>query len=196
MAVEDVNAAGGINGKQVELFSEDDASSASQSAAAVTKMINQNKVVALVGAHNSACTLADLEVLNKYGVPMITPGSSAATVLNSGCQWISRAFPGDTLQCAALVNYIQKTEPAQKIGVIYVNDDYGKGGLDSITLAAASQVYRGCFRIVRGGRQGYDLPAEQAERTEYRLPVHLVPVFAGRAGHEAGTGPWLGCSVL
>lgn len=139
MAVEDVNAAGGINGKKVELFSEDDASSASQSATAVTKLINQNKVVALVGAHNSACTLADLEVLNKYGVPMITPGSSAATVLSSGCKWISRSFPGDSLQCAALINYIQKTNPVKKIGVIYVNDDYGKGGLSAITSAASAK---------------------------------------------------------
>ena len=85
LAVEDFNAAGGIDGKKVELFSEDDASSASQSASAVTKLINQDKVVAIIGAHNSACTLADLEVINKYEIPMITPGSSAETVLTSGC---------------------------------------------------------------------------------------------------------------
>lgn len=136
MAVDDVNAAGGINGKKVELLSEDDASSASQSAAAVTKLINQNKVVAVVGAFGSPCTLADLQVLDKYGIPMITAGSSAASVLASGSKWISRAFPGDPLQCTALINYIQKTAPAKKIGVIYINDDFGKGGLNAITAAA------------------------------------------------------------
>lgn len=136
MAVEDFNEAGGVDGKTIELVSEDDASSASQSASAVTKLINQDKVVGIIGAHNSACTLAGLEVLNRYGVPMITPGSSAETVLTSGCEWISRAFPGDDLQCKALLNYIEENHYVDKIGVIYSNDDFGKGGLDSITEAA------------------------------------------------------------
>ena len=136
MAVEDFNEAGGVDGKTIELVSEDDASSASQSASAVTKLINQDKVVGIIGAHNSACTLAGLEVLNRYGVPMITPGYSAETVLTSGCEWISRAFPGDDLQCKALLNYIEENQDVDKIGVIYSNDDFGKGGLDSITEAA------------------------------------------------------------
>ena len=136
LAVEDFNEAGGVDGKTIELVSEDDASSASQSASAVTKLINQDKVVGIIGAHNSACTLAGLEVLNRYGVPMITPGSSAETVLTSGCEWISRAFPGDDLQCKALLNYIEENQDVDKIGVIYSNDDFGKGGLDSITEAA------------------------------------------------------------
>ena len=97
-----------MDGKTIELVSEDDASSASQSASAVTKLINQDKVVGIIGAHNSACTLAGLEVLNRYGVPMITPGSSAETVLTSGCEWISRAFPGDDLQCKACLLYTSR----------------------------------------------------------------------------------------
>ena len=139
LAVEDFNAAGGIDGKKVVLYSEDDASSASQSASAVTKLINQDKVVAIIGAHNSACTLADLEVINKYKVPMITPGSSAEAVLTSGCKWISRAFPGDGLQCAALINYITTVGSPKKIGVIYSNDDFGQGGLNSLSAAAEAK---------------------------------------------------------
>ncbi len=139
LAVEDFNAAGGVDGKMVELYSEDDASSASQSASAVTKLINQDKVVAIVGAHNSACTLADLEVINKYEIPMITPGSSAETVLTSGCEWISRSFPGDGLQCSALINYIVTTGEPKKIGVIYSNDDFGQGGLKSLSAAAEAK---------------------------------------------------------
>ncbi|HIZ45297.1 MAG TPA: ABC transporter substrate-binding protein [Firmicutes bacterium] len=148
MAVEDFNEAGGVDGVMVELVSEDDASSASQSASAVTKLINQDGVVAIVGAHNSACTLADLEVINRYKIPMITPGSSAESVLTSGCKWISRAFPGDDLQCAALINYLMSTTSATKIGVIYSNDDFGQGGLNSLTEAAESyglEVYSESF---------------------------------------------------
>lgn len=139
MAVEDFNAKGGINGKKVELFSEDDASQPSQSAAAAMKLINQNKVVALVGAQNSNCTLAIMEVLSKYKIPGVTPGSSSPTITSSGNQWITRAFPGDEIQAGALVTYAKDKMSVKKIGVLYVNDDFGKGGLKAITAAAEKQ---------------------------------------------------------
>lgn len=139
MAVADFNEAGGVNGTMVELISYDDASSASQSATAATKLITQDGVIAIVGAHNSACTLAVLEVLNKYDVPMVTPGSSATSILQSGCEWISRAFPSDDLQISALVNYVNDEFGYKKIGVIYSNDEVGLGGLNTITEKAEAK---------------------------------------------------------
>lgn len=144
LAVKDCNEAGGItiDGETytVELVSYDDASSASQSVSVCTKLITEDEVVGIVGAFNSSCTLANLDVITEYGIPMITSGSSAASVLTSGCDWISRSFPGDKLQIAALINYILTTAPdTDKIGVVYSNDDYGKGGFDSVTDAAAAK---------------------------------------------------------
>lgn len=136
MAIAEYNAAGGYNGIMVELVHEDDASEPSQSATAVTKMITQDHVVALLGAHNSSCTLADMEVIAKYKVPMITPGSTAVAVTDSGNAWITRACPMDNLQAGALVNYIAETQNYSKIGVIYVNDDVGISGSKAITEAA------------------------------------------------------------
>ncbi len=135
MAVDDFNAAGGLAGRQVELFSEDDASQPSQSAAAATKLINQNKVVALCGAHNSACTLAVMEVLTRYKIPMVTPGSSSPAVTASGNEWIARSFPGDVIQAGALVNFVKNVKKISKIGIIYVNDDFGKGGYNAVKAA-------------------------------------------------------------
>jgi branched-chain amino acid transport system substrate-binding protein len=139
MAVEEVNAKGGINGKQVELFSEDDGSQPSQSAAATMKLITQNKVVAIVGAFNSACTLADMEVISKYKVPMITSGSSSPAVTSSGNEWIARAFPGDSIQAAALANFVKNRQKINRVGLIYVNDDFGKGGFQSFSNACKRQ---------------------------------------------------------
>lgn len=136
MAVEDINKAGGINGKLVEIISEDDASQPSQSAAATTKLISQDKVVAILGAHNSSCTFADMEVIKKYGIPMLTPGSTAVSITNSGNEWITRVCPVDSLQAQALINYIDKNEDYKKIGIIYVNDEVGVSGRDAITKAA------------------------------------------------------------
>ncbi|MGB8451293.1 MAG: ABC transporter substrate-binding protein [Anaerocolumna sp.] len=144
MAIEDFNKAGGldIDGRNhtVELVSYDDASSASQSISVCTKLITEDKVAGIAGSFSSSCTLACLDALNEYNIPMITSGSSAASVLESGCDWISRAFPGDTLQISALLNYITEKHPeTDTIGVIYSNDDYGIGGFGGVVSAAQSK---------------------------------------------------------
>lgn len=136
MAIEEVNAKGGILGKKIELFSEDDASQPSQSASAAMKLINQNGVVAIIGAHNSPCTLAVMEVLTKQSIPMITPGSSSPKVTSIDNEWIARSFPSDAIQASSLVNYAANKMGAKRIGIIYVNDDFGKGGYEAVKSAA------------------------------------------------------------
>ena len=141
LAVKDFNEAGGVTidgtDYQIELVSYDDASSAAQSVSVCTKLVTEDEVVGIAGSFSSSCTLADLDVVDEYEIPMITSGSSAASILESGSEWISRSFPSDSLQIAALLNYIMEKNPdTHKIGMIYCNDDYGKGGLDSLTAAA------------------------------------------------------------
>lgn len=139
MAVDDFNAKGGVLGKRIELFSEDDASQPSQSASAAMKMINQNNVVAIIGAHNSPCTLAVMEVIEKSGIPIITPGSSSPKITEIGNEWIARSFPSDAIQVKGLVNYSLDIMKNSRIGIIYVNDDYGKGGYNAVKAALESR---------------------------------------------------------
>ena len=158
MAVDEYNEAGGYNGIKVELLSEDDASEPSQSATAVTKLITQDDVVAIVGAHNSNCTLADMEVISKYGVPMLTPGSTAVSVTESGNEWITRVCPKDSLQAGALINYISENEDYSKIGVIHVNDDTGVSGNQALVeygTAAGMEVFSESF-----GAEDTDMTAQ------------------------------------
>ena len=158
MAVDEYNEAGGYNGIQVELLSEDDASEPSQSASAVTKLITQDDVVAIVGAHNSNCTLADMEVLTRYGVPMLTPGSTAVSVTEQGNEWITRVCPRDSLQAGALINYISENEDYSKIGVIHINDDTGISGNESLIeygTAAGYEVFSESF-----GAEDTDMTAQ------------------------------------
>lgn len=135
MAVEELNANGGVLGRQIELISEDDAGQAAQAATVATKLIAQDKVCAIAGAHGSSCTLAVMEVLNKYGVPCVTPGSSSPMITSSGCKWISRGIPDDRLQSRILVKYAAENDGVKKLGLLYSNDDYGKGGFDAAILA-------------------------------------------------------------
>ncbi|MCJ7790100.1 MAG: ABC transporter substrate-binding protein [Candidatus Atribacteria bacterium] len=132
MAISDINAKGGVLGKDIQLFFEDDASQPAQTASAAMKLIYQNGVVAIIGAHNSACTLAVMEIIDKNKIPMVTPGSSSPKVTAIGNKWITRAFPSDAIQAKALVNYTLDTIGAKRIGIIYINDDFGVGGYNAV----------------------------------------------------------------
>ena len=138
MAIDEVNAKGGILGKKVVLFSEDDASQPSQAASVAMKMINQNSVTAIVGAHNSPCTLAVMQVVARAGVPLITSGSTSPKVTESDNAWVVRASPPDSVQAAALVQYAL-AKGFKNIGIIYLNDDYGKGGYNAVAKALESK---------------------------------------------------------
>jgi len=137
MAIDETNAKGGLLGKKIVLFSEDDASQPSQAASVAMKMINQNNVTAIIGAHNSPCTLAVMQIVARSGVPLITSGSTSPRVTDSGNEWVVRASPPDSVQAAALVKFALD-KGFKKIGIIYLNDDYGKGGFNAVTKAIES----------------------------------------------------------
>jgi len=101
------------------------------------KMINQNNVAAIVGAHNSPCTLAVMQIVARAGVPLITSGSTSPRVTDSGNEWVVRASPPDSVQAAALVKFALD-KGFKNIGIIYLNDDYGKGGFNAVTKALES----------------------------------------------------------
>ena len=83
LAIEEINAAGGIYGRPLELCFEDDESTAASSVSAVEKLCMQDQVVALVAAYNSACVLAHMEITQREGVPQICPVASAPVLSRS-----------------------------------------------------------------------------------------------------------------
>ena len=76
LAVEQINAAGGVLGKPIVLLAEDDRGEASEAASAVSKLITRDHVVALIGEQASSRTLAAAPIAQSYRVPMISPTST------------------------------------------------------------------------------------------------------------------------
>ncbi len=136
MAVDDLNAAGGILGKQVVLISEDDENTAAVGTTAATKLITNDNVVAIDGPHGSGVTLAVMEVLEQYGVPAVAHGCSNPKVTASGNPWINRGILGDHAQIQILIKYAMESYGVTKLGFIHSNDDFGVGGLNLATAAA------------------------------------------------------------
>lgn len=131
MAVEEINAAGGIAGRPIEIIKEDEENDPTTAVSVVNKLINQDEVVAILGSVNSSVTLAAMEVSEDAGIPMVTPISSGAAITGSGNQYIVRGQANDLLQAGAVVEYAI-AKGYQKIGLMYQNDDYGGGARDVI----------------------------------------------------------------
>ena len=75
LAVEEINAAGGVNGKKIQLIIEDDQGRPEQAKTVVSKLINQDKVQAVLGEVASTNSLAAAPVAQEAKIPMITPSS-------------------------------------------------------------------------------------------------------------------------
>lgn len=132
LAVKQINEAGGIHGRQIELVIEDDAQDPATAVNAVTKLIDKDNVVGIIGTVNSSCTLASMEESKKAEVPHITPISSGASITNSDNPWIARIQASDLLQAGAAVRYCKDKLGAERIGMIYQSDDYGVGAMEVV----------------------------------------------------------------
>lgn len=128
LAVEEINAAGGINGAEVVLFTEDDASVPAQAVSAVEKFITQNEVHVVIGCYNSSCSLAAMEVTTREGVPHINPISTALAITESGSEFIFRNCATNPMQVGTVARYLFKTFPEKtRYAIIHENTDYGIG---------------------------------------------------------------------
>lgn len=132
LAVEEINKAGGVNGRQLEAIFEDDASVPAQSVSATEKLVTKDEAAFLIGTFNSATTLADMKTIEKEKVPMLVPIAVANEITESGNKWVFRNSATNPIQAAQLMDYIYNNTNQRKFAVIHENTDYGKGLADSV----------------------------------------------------------------
>ena len=127
MAVEEINKAGGINGRQVELLIEDDQGRPEQAATVVTKLISQNQVNAVIGEVASSNSLAAAPKAQAAKVPMITPSSTNPKVTQVG-DYIFRVCFIDPFQGEVMAKFAANTLKAKRAAILLdVNSDYSRG---------------------------------------------------------------------
>jgi branched-chain amino acid transport system substrate-binding protein len=127
LAIEQVNAAGGVLGKKIELLTEDDQTKAGEPANAVNKLISKDGVVAVLGEVASSRSLEAAPICQQNKIPMISPASTNPTVTQEG-DYIFRVCFNDTFQGGALANFASGTLKAKKVAIFTdVKSDYSKG---------------------------------------------------------------------
>ena len=127
IAIEEINAAGGVKGKKLTLHTEDDQSKAEEAANAVSKLIERNGVIAVLGEVASSRSLAAAPICQRAGVPMITPSSTNPKVTEVG-DYIFRVCFLDSFQGKAVATFVlQELKMNRGAMLIDVKNDYSVG---------------------------------------------------------------------
>jgi branched-chain amino acid transport system substrate-binding protein len=133
MAVDDLNAAGGLlGGRKIRLLVEDDQSKPEEASNAVTKLITQDKVVGVIGEVASRRSLAAGPVCQKYQTPMVSPASTNERVTDIG-DYVFRVCFIDPFQGEVLAKFAFNDLKARKVAILKdIQQDYSVGLTDAI----------------------------------------------------------------
>jgi branched-chain amino acid transport system substrate-binding protein len=132
LAVEELNRAGGVNGRRLELVVRDD-EGAEQKAIEVAEELRGNRaIVAVIGHLNSGPTIVAGRVYGSGDDPVvaISPSASSPAVTRIG-PWMYRVCPADGEHGGAIARYIASNLKRRRVAVIYLNDAYGRGVYDA-----------------------------------------------------------------
>lgn len=127
LAIDELNAAGGVLGKELKLLTEDDQSKAGEPATVVRKLITRENVIAILGEVASSRSLEAAPICQQNKIPMISPSSTNPKVTETG-DYIFRVCFIDPFQGTVMANFAKKTLKAKSVAILTdVKADYSMG---------------------------------------------------------------------
>jgi branched-chain amino acid transport system substrate-binding protein len=134
MMIESINAAGGIDGRQLEAVIYDTEGDPTKAVMAISKLINKDNVLAIVGPSTTPTTLAVMPFAEKAGTPLIScaAGNKITMPVNP---WIFKTAQSDILAVRAIFEHM-KTRGIQKIGILTVANAFGESGREQLEAQA------------------------------------------------------------
>jgi branched-chain amino acid transport system substrate-binding protein len=136
LAVEEINARGGVRGRPLELVVRDDEMNSVRAIEVAEEFRDRTDVVAVVGHLSSGASIAAAEIYNEpgNGLLAISPGATSPEMSTTG-EWTFRVCPSDLQQAAALAEWAFHGLGRRRTVIVYVNDAYGRGVRDAFTPA-------------------------------------------------------------
>ena len=138
LALKEINAAGGVNGKKINLVKVDNQSSNPGALAALQKAVEQEKALALIGFVKSTQVFAASDAIKTYGAPTFI-GATNANLTKQGNPWLFRVRPDDSIAALAMVKYIKEDAKLTKVGILHDTDAFGTGGADLVEKYSKEQ---------------------------------------------------------
>lgn len=135
MLTEQINKAGGINGHPIKFIIEDDASEPTNSVKAVKKLIEQDKVLAVVGGTGSGNAAAVVSLFEKARIPFLTFCAGTKGVTEPINPWVFRTPQTNKIMLERVIEYLVAAK-LTKVGIVYDSNAYGTDGRDQLRALA------------------------------------------------------------
>jgi branched-chain amino acid transport system substrate-binding protein len=163
IALEEINAKGGIGGTPAELDIYDDQSKPDQAVQGISKLVDQDHVKLILGAYSSESTRAIVPVVTLKQVPLIMPTAVADNVMETGSQWVFRICAGSGSYATATLDFLKNNGDPKTLAIIYENTNFGQANNKSMMAAAQA-----------AGLQLVDSEAYQATSPDYKALLQRV----------------------
>jgi branched-chain amino acid transport system substrate-binding protein len=150
MGVEEINAAGGVNGRPIELLTEDDKSKIDIGRSAAEKLILQDKVLVLTGGYSSDVTFAMAAVAQYRKVPFLITTGAADEITELGADYVFRLNQPVSEYARALTEFLQQVVKPKGVVILYEKGLFGQSGSKEF----AEQAFELDWKILMN--EGYD----------------------------------------
>jgi branched-chain amino acid transport system substrate-binding protein len=140
VAIDEINAKGGVLGKKLVLIRRDDESSPPKGVAAARELISSEKVTAFFGGIDTPVSLAIAPIANQNKTPFMAVWAAGTKITQNGAtpNYVFRVSAQDDLVDIALVKYAQQKYTAKKLGLILVNNPWGESNEKGLKAAVAN----------------------------------------------------------
>lgn len=134
MARDEINQAGGINGRPIELLMEDDTGKPDVGRNAVEKLISRDKVIVLTGGYASQVTIVICQVAQQYKTPFLVTTGSADEITEKPWDYIFRIGPPVSEYTKGLVPFLKEVVKPETVAILYENTLFGQSGSKKFAL--------------------------------------------------------------
>jgi len=134
-AFAEINAKGGVHGRKLELISRDDGYDPDRSVVQTTKLIEQDKVFALIGAVGTPTAAATVPIAQAMGVPFIGPFSGAAFLRAPDLHNVVNIRASYAAEAEAWIKHLTEDLHVRSIAIFYQDDAFGRDGLAGVKAA-------------------------------------------------------------
>lgn len=163
IALDQINAKGGVLGKPIELDYYDDQSKPDQAVQGVSKLVDRDRVPIILGAYSSESTRAIVPAVTQKQVPLLIPTAVAENIMQSGSPWVLRICAGADAFAAATLDFLKNNGNPKTMAIVYENTNFGQSNEQSMRKAAG-----------QAGIKVVDTEAYQASSPDYQALLQRV----------------------
>lgn len=138
LAAEQINAADGVDGKQITIVTFDDRNDTTEAASVAQKIATDSSIVASMGHFTSSTVYAAMPIYKSNQLPLVVISASDPGITEQGNEWVFRVSPTNNLGAEAMADLIVNELGLKKIAIFYLNTDFGKTERQFFTARVAA----------------------------------------------------------